>query len=323
MAALSSLVNPEQIQTSPSPRIGPDEGITERPPPRLAVEVEENEYRLDASIAEEEIRTFVGPNADYYLRKWQTVLEGGQGSSGFNGAAFGVSGLWLPYRKLYAVTFAFYGILLVDNLLELFLSPQLGEGLVLGAAWIVALVGWIVCGFFGNKWYLSKAMRVIRQVRALRLEKEAHLERLRKQGGTNLPASLGLFVLFVGLNVAVPVGLESLSFSDFCLGTKLTFNNGELYYKSSVSPQEAQKLGQYLVGAGFFDGKPKTVQLDRSGNKVEFRMVVLSGRDQDPHFNQTVKQFAVELSRNVFDGVAVDIHLCDQYLKTLRVFSSY
>jgi hypothetical protein len=50
---------------------------------------------------EEEIRAFVGPNSGYYLNAWQPALSDQGSVSGFNVAAFFLSGLWLGYRKMY------------------------------------------------------------------------------------------------------------------------------------------------------------------------------------------------------------------------------
>jgi hypothetical protein len=273
----------------------------------------------ELALTEEETRAFVGPKSGYYFSRWQPVLEGRARGAGFNAAAFLLAGLWLPYRKLYRVAFAFYGIFLAVNLLDLLLAPRLGRGAgSAGARWLLAIIGWFVCGFFANRWYLSRAIRVVSQARSQRLEREAHLQWIRNRGGTSIALSLGMFVAFMGVNLAVLTGAESLSVFGPGLGKKLTFNGGELYYTSNVSQQEAQDLGEYLVRARFFDGKRKTVQLARSGNKVEFRMVVLKGYERNPQFIETARQFSLELSRDVFRDAPVDIHLCDEYMNTLK-----
>jgi hypothetical protein len=101
-------------------------------------------------------------------------------------------------------------------------------------------------------------------------------------------------------------------------GTRLTFNKGELYYTAAVTRDEAQKLGDFLVGDGYFDGNETTVQLNKAGGVYEVRLVVKPGSDLDPHlFEFTL--FARKISKDVFDSAPVDIHLCDQELKTLRV----
>ena len=102
-------------------------------------------------------------------------------------------------------------------------------------------------------------------------------------------------------------------------GTLLEFNGGELYYTSVVSEREAYRLGEFLVDSEFFDGELKTVQIDKTGNTYEFRMVIKKGIDKDEEFIQLAKIFSNELSENVFDGYDVDIHMCDEYLNTIRV----
>lgn len=105
-------------------------------------------------------------------------------------------------------------------------------------------------------------------------------------------------------------------------GTKINFGeNNELYYTDSVTSEQAQSLGDYLVKGEFFanDGNERTVQLNKSGSTYEFRMVVKTGLDQDQATIDLMKQVAAELSANVFNGETVDVHLCDDTLKTLRV----
>jgi hypothetical protein len=104
-------------------------------------------------------------------------------------------------------------------------------------------------------------------------------------------------------------------------GTRLTFNKGELYYTAAVTKDEAQKLGDFLVREKFFDGNEKTVQLNKAAGVYEVRMVIKKGFDQDPHNLELFKEFAAQISRDVYGSAPVDIHLCDEYLKTLRVVS--
>ena len=106
------------------------------------------------------------------------------------------------------------------------------------------------------------------------------------------------------------------------LGQKLMFNGGELYYTSSVSEPEARKLGECLVRIRFFDGSQKSVQITRPNGSLQFRMVVIKGMQTNPQFVQTATQFSKELSRDLFGGELVEVHLCDEYLKTLKVVKS-
>ena len=102
-------------------------------------------------------------------------------------------------------------------------------------------------------------------------------------------------------------------------GTLLEFNGGELYYTPSVSEREAYRLGEYLVDSEFFNGELKTVQLDKTGNTYNFRMVTKKGIEKDEEIIGIIKIFANDLSENVFNGFNVDIHLCDENLSTIRV----
>ena len=102
-------------------------------------------------------------------------------------------------------------------------------------------------------------------------------------------------------------------------GSLLEFNGGELYHTSSVSERDAYKLGEYLVESEFFDGERKTLQLNKTGNTYEVRMVIKKGVEKDEDYIQACKQFSNELSEYVFNGNSVDIHLCDEYLNTIRV----
>jgi hypothetical protein len=146
-----------------------------------------------------DLRALVGPNADYYLKKWAPLLQSARNTAGANWAAFFLSGFWLPYRKMYKLALVFYAFIIGESIAEevVFISilgqPETPEWLNR----VVGLVISIVCAAFGNQWYLSHAQRVISETRAEGLEGEALRERLSKRGGTSLWASLGMFALFV------------------------------------------------------------------------------------------------------------------------------
>jgi hypothetical protein len=125
------------------------------------------------------------------------VRPGGPGR--FNIAAFFFSGLWLGYRKMYAVMFLLFGVLLAETVLEevLFVGLLKWREAPAGLSLLVTLIVSIVVAVCGNGWYLSHARRVIADVRAQGLSEGPHLKALAERGGTNLGASLGLCALFV------------------------------------------------------------------------------------------------------------------------------
>lgn len=129
--------------------------------------------------------------------------------------------------------------------------------------------------------------------------------------------------LLWGLTIIIPDGIL-LRTSEFLQNLegkaeKLEFNGGEIYYTSNVTRNDTERLGKYLVENKFFDGNRRTVNLSKSGSIYECRMVIKKGIENDQEYIQGMKLFAQELSQEVFNGNEVDIHLCDEYLKTLRV----
>jgi hypothetical protein len=178
-------------------------------------------------ITEQELRAFVGRNANYYLRKfWPALKTRGPGydnvaiaglmvkqpKTGFNWVAFFLSGLWLPYRKMYLPTLLLFGVVLIESVLEevvfvgILGKPEPPHDLARLVGFAVA----IVCGCFGNQWYLYRARKVIADVRSQGLSAEEHLRELSKRGGTSLPAPLGLFAVSVVALVAVVLASDRI-----------------------------------------------------------------------------------------------------------------
>jgi hypothetical protein len=151
-----------------------------------------------SGLTEAEIRAFVGKNADYYLKKWAPALRG-HGGAGFNLAALLLSGLWLGYRKMYKTLIILFAIIAAVTILEqgvaIFgLADPDAVGLFGN---LVGLVAAIVCGMYGNAWYLSHTRAAIMEVRATGRGGEADLAELSRRGGTSVASSLGMFFLYL------------------------------------------------------------------------------------------------------------------------------
>jgi hypothetical protein len=119
-----------------------------------------------------------------------------------------------------------------------------------------------------------------------------------------IPAFLLLFTVLSGCNN---------------YGKEKIFNGVELYHTDKVTDAQADSLGNYLVREKFADGNAKTVQLTKSGDTIQFRMVVKEGIDKDPAYSKTIKFFASMLSAQVFNGAPLELHMCDDHLSTLKV----
>lgn len=154
---------------------------------------------------EKEVRAFVGPNADYYLKVWRRTLVGGGGATVFNWAAFFFVGQWLGFRKMVVALLFLIGLHCTGAVLAGLSVEILG----MHPKWLQALEAliWlilaVVCGVCGNRWYLSHALRVIAKVRSKGLAEDVHLVELAIRGGTSFQAALGVpfLYLLVGLTL--------------------------------------------------------------------------------------------------------------------------
>lgn len=100
-------------------------------------------------------------------------------------------------------------------------------------------------------------------------------------------------------------------------GMVLEFNHADLYYTSTVTREEAKQLGDYLVKQKFFDGRHVSVQLTKAGDTFQFRFPVKADYLKNKSYLAEIRAMDVELSKNVFHGAPVEVHLCDGDFKTL------
>jgi hypothetical protein len=167
----------------------------------------------DPEVAE--LQAFVGPKAKYYLRKWAPRLESPDGEVGMNWAAFFLTAFWMGYRKMYrnvalyfVATFAIW--VPVELLFVYVVRAKTTPGIV---SLLLNLMVALVCGAFGNVWYLEHAKRKIAAVRAQGLEGQHRLYALAQRGGTSLLGSIGLVfgagfaLLIVGLVLGVIIAI--------------------------------------------------------------------------------------------------------------------
>lgn len=147
----------------------------------------------DISLAE--LRSFAGD--DKYPRLWRSYLQGHTRFSGFNvwAAIFGLS--WFVYRRLY-----WQGLVsivcetLIPALIGLSALTMLGasENLVYGLIFPVVLIAVRVAfGFWANVALCKKGVQVIREVDALNLDNDSHLQMIAASGRVNIGAFLIAF----------------------------------------------------------------------------------------------------------------------------------
>ncbi len=159
------------------------------------------------------LREYAGSKAEYYLTRWARLASTGRMSAGFNGAAFGLSGFWLLYRKMFRAATLLFGIILVESIVEdvvaikVLAMPQL-PSLV---APIVTLAIAIVVGRYGTYWYYRQALRKVAIAKALFSDRETQIRFLRKRGGGSVLAiALGVPALLVCCGAIYVISAEVL-----------------------------------------------------------------------------------------------------------------
>lgn len=122
------------------------------------------------------------------------------------------------------------------------------------------------------------------------------------------------------LTMIAIVALSLLPIACSNYGKKLAFGKGELFYTENVQKAEAQRLGNYLLKSGYFDDeKEKSVQLEKAGDLYQVRLVMKDGAEEDTTTVRQVKSFGAAISRHVFDGKKIELHICDDYFETKKV----
>jgi len=116
------------------------------------------------------------------------------------------------------------------------------------------------------------------------------------------------------------VGCDSAKSQPKTLGTRLAFGKGEVFFTPGVEQAEAQKIGEILVREKYFSDGPATVQVCYENRRYEVRCVVRAGAEND-NSERAWRQLGSTISEECFRRSPVDIHLCDEKLRSLRVIA--
>ncbi|MCL2818376.1 MAG: DUF2628 domain-containing protein [Actinomycetia bacterium] len=149
-----------------------------------------------------EAATFIGPNADYYIPRFQQMEASGSPMS-WNWSAFFFGLFWMLYRKMWLYALIAWAVLFVLELV-----PVIGQ--------IVPFVAWIGLGLFGN--FIYKKFVEEELAKAAPLAPAERKAQLAARGGISwIPAIIAgvLIALLVAGAVCSVLGLASLgSLSD-------------------------------------------------------------------------------------------------------------
>ena len=170
--------------TAPEPAAPPPlpEAMPAPPPaPRPSPTPVPSQDRLEAAI---------GPNAAYYLARWQ-AMEATRSQLSWNWAACLCSLFWFAWRKMWAPA-AILGLVFVAlNLLSVLSTPLMVAGALLSILAVTAT------GALGTGFYRQHVLRLARE--SATLESEAALAQLRSRGGVSVPAVLVAGLIAAGI----------------------------------------------------------------------------------------------------------------------------
>lgn len=105
-----------------------------------------------------------------------------------------------------------------------------------------------------------------------------------------------------------------------CHGKKVRIGqSGEVFYKSPVTRQEAEKVGQLLESTGEFSGGGrKSLQLRKKDGVYLLRIVIIKGKENDAKIVNALKFTAGRVSHQALGGSKIKLQLCNAYFKTKR-----
>jgi hypothetical protein len=130
---------------------------------------------------QERLEAAIGPNAAYYVSRWQ-AMDASRKQASWNWAACLGSLFWFAYRKMWAPTVILGLVFVALNLLSL-----LSSGLMIAGA-LLSIVAVSATGALGTSFYRQHVRRLVNQTGWL--EREPALAQLRARGGVSKPAVL-------------------------------------------------------------------------------------------------------------------------------------
>lgn len=148
----------------------------------------------------ENLRIFVGKNANYYIAKWEELGEGNKISWNWSAFFFGL--IWFAYRKMYPHTFA----MLIFSIILYIVQVKFNT-----SEWVVALTNLsmsIVLGMFGNYLYYDYSKSKLKDIKKQTQDERKLYVELARNGGTSIATAFGIFVLYLITLSIIEYGLN-------------------------------------------------------------------------------------------------------------------
>ena len=141
---------------------------------------------------EERLSVAIGPNAPFYLEKWQKMESSGTWLS-WNWPAFLASIFWFAYRKMWL---PLAGGIILFFLTDIVVSRSPG---LVAPGWLFLLLLALLCGAIGNALYRRQVKALV--AKADGLDQPVAIAQIRAQGGVSIPGlvtTLAVFLLLFG-----------------------------------------------------------------------------------------------------------------------------
>lgn len=102
-------------------------------------------------------------------------------------------------------------------------------------------------------------------------------------------------------------------------GDKKQFKGLELYHSGDVSESQVNALGAFLIRTKFAQDSQSSARISKAGGVYVFQMPIKPGMNYVQH-EFLFRDYAKQMSEDVFGNQPVSIHACDEYLNTLAQF---
>lgn len=131
-----------------------------------------------------------------------------------------------------------------------------------------------------------------------------------------LSSSASTIAIFLVL--AISSGCSTVSKRMF-YGDKKQFKGLELYYSGDISESQVNALGAFLIRTKFAKDSQSSARISKVGGVYVFQMPIKPGMNYMQH-EFLFRDYAKQMSEDVFGNQPVSIHACDEYLNTLAQF---
>ena len=120
------------------------------------------------------------------------------------------------------------------------------------------------------------------------------------------------------LVLAMSSGCSTVSKTIF-YGNKKQFKELELYHSGDIPESQVNALGAFLIRTKVAQDSQSSARISKVGDGYVFQMPIKPGMNY-MHHEFLFRDYAKQMSEDVFGNQPVSIHACDEYLNTMAQF---